>query len=54
MNMTDYVRNVCRDKLIRGERLTGSDIWACEINHVYLPGLEAEVNDLMKEETTNG
>jgi hypothetical protein len=50
MNMTDYVRNVCRDKLIRGERLTGSDIWACFVNGVDVDALEMEVNNFMKED----
>jgi hypothetical protein len=53
MTMTDYVRNVCRNKLIRGERLTCSDFWACAVNGVDTDALEDEVNNLMKEEQAN-
>lgn len=54
MTMTDYVRNVCRNKLIRGERLTGSNIWACQVHGIDVIRLETEINDLMKENEGNG
>jgi len=40
MKMADYVRNVVKQKLARGERLTGSDIHACAVHGVDLPSLE--------------